>query len=343
MSWKRQVSFEAIVGAGAAFCGWGLAEVISAPKGVAGGRFGAALTCAVVGAAVGAGLSLAGGLANLSAKRLAKRVPPGLLVGGFAGIVGGSLGNVFVGTLHWDPGLGWMVMGAGLGAAEGLYERSPTKLRDGAIGGAIGGLAGGALFGLVLAVVSYASGVAARATAFMVLGACLGAGIWLVRAWFAEASLTVLNGRLPGRQLLLAAPVAVIGRAPDVALTIFPGDKSEVDLEHARIIRESPGRFVLEDNHSRYGTSVNHARVLGRVELKNGDVITIASCSIEFRLSGKRTKSAAASPQPPTPPVSALSPAKPAKKAARGVSLCPKCKRPVVGARPYCVQCKLSF
>ena len=106
---------------------------------------------ALVGGAIGAGLNLVAGMANAQWKQQVKRVVPGFLAGGLGGAIGGFVGDILFTSLPpAAPRLGWMIMGAGIGVVEGLYERSPAKLRNGLIGGAVGGLIGGFLFDPIL-------------------------------------------------------------------------------------------------------------------------------------------------------------------------------------------------
>jgi pSer/pThr/pTyr-binding forkhead associated (FHA) protein len=150
-----------------------------------------------------------------------------------------------------------------------------------------------------------------------------------------------------------------------------------VDQEHARIILQKNGRYVLQDNHSRHGTSVNLKRVSDRVELKDGDLIRIGPNSIRFQErrpqpvetepSSKNPIKAAPSPQvvstaAPQPIAKSTSrDQKPSAKTTkgpqaappvpptitetlpRGMTRCPSCRRLVTGSRPFCVHCKLAL
>ena len=110
-------------------------------------------------------------------------------------------------------------MGAGIGVVEGLYERSPAKLRNGLIGGGIGGLLGGILFDPIFRLMaSSSSGMSSRATAFVILGMCIGILIGLVKVVFKDAWLTVLDGYRPGRELILSDAQTILGRAEYASL-----------------------------------------------------------------------------------------------------------------------------
>jgi predicted lipid-binding transport protein (Tim44 family) len=97
------------------------------------------------------------------------------------------LGHALLGTLYGSRALGWALIGAGIGAAEGLYERSGMMVRRGAMAGALGGLAGGFLYGEVFSRVSRFSDAGSRAVAFSLFGSCVGASIGLAETAFARA------------------------------------------------------------------------------------------------------------------------------------------------------------
>lgn len=343
----RPIVGPAIACGTAVLVGWTLAEQL---KGTSGHWYSVALTCVLVGGSAGVGLAISGAL-GLRAQ-IARRVVAGLVVGGFAGVVGGSLGSLLAGSSPWFRVAGWGVMGAGLGAASGLIARSTIKLGGGMAAGLIGGLIGGLGFHATYVALAPLSVAAGRGSAFVVLGAVIGASIGLARGLFAEAWLTVLDGDHARRRLVLDAPRLVIGRADHAALCLQGPGQQGVDLEHAIIRCIDLNRYELEDNHSRHGTSVNLTRVLDRVDLNDGDVIRIGPNSIRFR--NRRRVLASEPPRPvdrvpaPTTPVERSGTASPrppvaARPVPRGMSICPKCQRPVPGTRPYCVVCKLSF
>ena len=70
-----------------------------------------------------------------------------------------------------------MLIGLGIGSAEGLFERS-AQLRNGLLGGGIGGLCGGLLFGLI---VRPGSGSSAGAVGLGMV--VLGTAVALSSAW----------------------------------------------------------------------------------------------------------------------------------------------------------------
>ena len=311
MSLYRLIYYSAMIAGWMAFLGWMIAE-FALPERMTGRDFlWVALTGALVGAAIGAGLNLVAGSANAQFSQQLKRVAPGLLIGGVGGVCGIVIGNLLYVYLHIPLAFGWMVMGAGIGVAEGLYSRSTAKLRNGLIGGTIGGLIGGFLFEPIRNIIG-SSGMASRATGFVILGICIGALVSLVQVALKEAWLTVLDGYRPGRQLILSDGVTLLGKAEHVHLPFLGKGDAGLEPEHARIVREKGGRFAIEDNGSQLGVSVNRVRIHGRSPLADGDVIQIASNSIKFSERQKGAASATAKgPAPVQPSIPPIQPAKP--------------------------------
>ena len=322
MSLGRLVYYSAIIGGWSALLGWLVSELTLSPGE---GHLSVALTCALVGAAIGMGLNLLAGMANARFTQQLKRAVPGLLAGGLGGAVGGFLGNVLFSVFGANVrAIGWMVMGAGIGVVEGLYERSPAKLRNGLIGGAIGGFLGGILFDPISHLMaSSSSGMSSRATAFVILGMCIGILIGLVKVVFKDAWLTVLDGYRPGRQLILSDAQTILGRAEYAALPFMGKNDSMLELVHAKIVRQPSGRFVLEDNKSKEGTRLNNVRIDGPAVLSDGDVIRVGYNSIKFserhRKAGEPAMAQAAAPARPAVLAPAQAPIPPLPVAATTV------------------------
>ena len=116
------------------------------------GLFGEALTCGLIGGAIGAGTTVAACRNGRNRWEIVKAAVVGLAAGGLAGAIGMSVGHALVGTWHGGRAASAGVLGAGIGAAEGLYARSPVMLRQcWLLAAAIGGLAGGLPFGAMYA------------------------------------------------------------------------------------------------------------------------------------------------------------------------------------------------
>lgn len=282
MSLNRFIYYCAVSGGWAALLAWMAAEwLFFRPH----AWFGAApalvrdtLTAALVGGVLGSGLGIVSGMTNAQWQTLVRRAGQGFLSGMLSGGVGGLVGTVLY-WLRFPRAVGWLVMGAGIGAAEGLYEQSRRTTRHGLIGGALGGFLGGWLFEGIAGARLEMSG---RATAFVVLGLSVGALIGLAHVVLKEAWLTVLDGYRPGRQLILHKEVTTLGRAEHLALPFLGHADVELELEHARIIRKAEGRYVLEDCGSRLGTLVNSQRIQGPVTLHDNDLIKLGTNIVRF-------------------------------------------------------------
>jgi Protein of unknown function (DUF3662)/FHA domain len=97
----------------------------------------------------------------------------------------------------------------------------------------------------------------------------------------APASLVLVQGGQPLRTYPLATAELTIGRAEqsDIALS-DPG----VSRNHARVVREGDD-FIVEDLRSTNGTEVNGQPVRRR-RLANGDMLKLASSTLQFRREG---------------------------------------------------------
>jgi FHA domain len=313
MSLNRLIYYSMMVGGWAAFLGWLLAEFGFFRQGSLGGRLEVMLVSAIVGAAIGGGLNVVAGLSNAQWVQQLRRLVPGLIGGGLGGAAGGVIGDVLFAFLGLPRALGWMIMGLGIGVVEGIYERSPSKIRNGLIGGGIGGLLGGFLFDMIPRMISSGTGMSSRATGFVILGLCIGALVGLAQVVLKHAWLTVVDGYGTGRQLILSRPVTVLGRAEHIQLPFLGSMNQDLEPEHLRIIREPSGAFVAEDNNTKLKTSVNGQAIAGRVRLKDNDVIKLGTNFVRFNERQVKSAEAATAPTqgftgtikvaPPPPPI----------------------------------------
>jgi len=308
MSLYRFVYYSAVIGGWTAFLAWMVAElfVLDAAWVVALARFFSlvlfletvpvgivqtAVVAGVVGASIATGLNVLAGVANAQWKRQKKRLPAAILGGAIGGIFGGAIGQVLYDGLGFPRALGWTIMGLAIGGTEGFFEESRSKLRNGLIGGGIGGLLGGALFEPVSHLAASGSGMAARATAFVVLGIAIGALIGLTQLVLKEAWLTVLDGFRPGRELILGQTVTLLGRGDHLPLPLLGHPGRDLEAEHAKVTRKADGSYTIEDNHSRLGTFLNAKRIEEPVILGDGDLIKLGANIVRFNLrSGKSTR-----------------------------------------------------
>jgi hypothetical protein len=241
---------------------------------------------------------------------------------------------------------GWVIVGLGIGMVEGLYDRSASKLRNGLIGGALGGFFGGLLFDRIQLWVAHGSGMSSRAAGFVILGLAIGALIGLVQVVLKDAWLTVLDGYRPGRQSIISRPVTALGRGDHLQLPFVGPMNATIESEHVRIVRQSNGSFVVEDNHSKLGTRLNNQPLTQPTLLSDGDVIKFGTNFVRFnerrRKEGQEPITPAFQGQvrsaPPPPPARKQTPATPSASptapAAHSPSRVPEAKPEKPAARP---------
>ncbi|HVC94537.1 MAG TPA: FHA domain-containing protein [Pirellulales bacterium] len=336
MSLIRLVYYSGIIGGWAALVGWMIAEFLfGSPSSVV----ESAVVGGLVGAAIGLGLNVVAGMANGQWKQLVFRAVPGLAAGALAGAAGTAVGEVLL-RFGLPRACGWMILGLGVGAVEGLYDLAPRKLRNGLIGGALGGLLGGFLFDPIQKMVG-GSGMSSRAAGFVILGLAVGALIGLAQVVLREAWLTVLDGYRAGRQLILSQPVTCLGRGDHLPLPFLGPMNAELESEHTRISRQADGSYVVEDNHSRLGTRLNSQTLSAPTALKDGDVIKLATNFVRFNERQRRTGDAPAI-QPggfqgqvraaPPPPQRTATPAKPVATPGKSSASPPTPSKPAAAA-----------
>jgi pSer/pThr/pTyr-binding forkhead associated (FHA) protein len=95
----------------------------------------------------------------------------------------------------------------------------------------------------------------------------------------------------------------------------------DLELEHTRIVRQTDGTFLVEDNHSRIGTRLNNQPLQYPMRLNDGDVIKLGRNSVRFNERQRRSDDTAAPsaatsrtpvPAPPPPAKRTPAPQKPA-------------------------------
>jgi hypothetical protein len=190
-----------------AWAGWLVAEMLFFRSAAQPGTFQAGLLGGILGGLIGLGLGLLAGLANAQGKRLLLRAAMGLAGGCLGGIAGGITGDL-LSTCGLPRGIGWLIAGLGIGASNGLYERSMTKTRNGLLGGAVGGLLGGLVFDPIQGLIATESGAAGRAVACVVLGVCTGTFIALAQV--------LLQRRGKSPETVAAAPAQSAGQVRTV-------------------------------------------------------------------------------------------------------------------------------
>jgi two-component system cell cycle response regulator len=93
-----------------------------------------------------------------------------------------------------------------------------------------------------------------------------------------RASLTLVSGPTAGAIHSLLIEVNVIGRGKECSIRV---DDPGISRSHARVVRQAPGSYMIEDLDSRNGTSINGQRI-ARQTLAEGDRVGVGPTT-EFR------------------------------------------------------------
>lgn len=113
--------------------------------------------------------------------------------------------------------LSWAAMGLAVGLGQGIRENTREDLRACALGGLLGGIVGGALFDPITRMFAAGAGLAGRALADVVVGACIGGSMRLAQKRMVEdtgKATTTLLAILPEKSSSLALHPS--SRAPEV-------------------------------------------------------------------------------------------------------------------------------
>lgn len=211
--------------------------------------------------------------------------------------------------------VGWMLVGSVIGASIGIFDilrsvaagkglkQSIRKMVNALLGGTIGGALGGLLndaFDMIpgppIALAADANGIAfeslkewlpktSLAVGLVILGMCIGLLIGVAQVVLKEAWLKVEKGFRSGREVILSKPETSIGRAEGVDIALF-GDM-HCEKTHAKIILKSD-RYILIDQDTPGGTTVNGQRISGPTPLSNGDLIGCGNSTVRFNEKTKR-------------------------------------------------------
>src|SRR5215813_12387999 len=92
-----------------------------------------------------------------------------------------------------------------------------------------------------------------------------------------EVRLKVLVGPNAGKELPVAGPKFLIGRAEDCQLR----PRSDLISRHHCVLLIEEGLVTVRDFGSKNGTLVNDARVRGECELKSGDKLVVGPLEFE--------------------------------------------------------------
>lgn len=249
-------------------------------------RVGTAMWSAVIALFVGLFLGIGEGIFYGSKEKAVKYALIGAGVSLVIGFISGYLAQwMYSELLTDDPsefsaafvrGLGWALMGLGIGTAVGLIKPEMKRILFCSLGGLGGGFLGGFLFNYVCDVIP--DDMVARGVAIIIMGILIGVGVGLLEQFAKQAWLKVIRGEFEGKEYLVFAGTTSIGNNGKNTIVLFK-DKL-VGPHHCDIIQEG-SKYVLVDCGTPMGTVVNGSRTVRQV-LRHGDSIAIGNSVLIF-------------------------------------------------------------
>ena len=249
-------------------------------------RTGTAMWSAVIALFVGLFLGIGEGVYYGSKEKALKYALIGALVSVAIGFVSGYLAQyMYAEMLADDPedimaalvrGLGWAVMGLGIGISVGLIKPEKKRVLFCALGGLVGAFIGGFLFNYVCDIIP--NDVVARGVAIGVMGILIGIGVGLLEQFAKAAWLKVIRGEFEGKEYLVFAGTTSIGNNGKNTIVLF---KDKLVGPHHCDIKLEGSKYVLIDCGTPMGTIVNGQRT-NRHILRQGDAIAIGNSVLVF-------------------------------------------------------------
>lgn len=173
-------------------------------------------------------------------------------------------------------GLGWAIMGIGVGLAVGLIKPELKRLLFCIIGGTVGAFIGGFIFNFIGKIVT--NDTVSRGISIGIMGLLIGIGVGLLEQFAKQAWLKVIRGEFEGKEYLVFAGTTSIGNNSKNTIVLFK-DKL-VGPHHCDIVLEG-SRYVVKDCGTPMGTLVNGQKVTRQI-LKQGDAISIGNSVLVF-------------------------------------------------------------
>ena len=249
-------------------------------------RVGTGIWSGVLALFIGLFLGLGEGIFYGSKEKAFKFAGIGAAVSLGLGFISGYLAQwMYTSMLEDEPsdltaalvrGLGWAVLGLGVGIAVGLIKLEKKRLLYCAIGGTVGGFIGGFLFNYICEEIP--NDVVARGIAIVIMGLLIGLGVGLLEQFAKQAWLKVVRGEFEGKEYLVFAGTTSIGNNGKNTIVLFK-DRL-VGPHHCDIVLEG-SKYVLYDRGTPMGTVVNGNRT-ARHMLRQGDAIAIGNSVLVF-------------------------------------------------------------
>ena len=303
-----RIYFNTVFGALGGLLGWMLFSIFTDKTTLSGGvAVQNLLDGALVGGGIGYLVVSVEAIRDRSWVRFVRLASYGVILGALGGALGMLLGEQVnyrlvsgigggVGALRFvasalTRGLGFLFLGAAVGASEGIAARSLGKFSYGTLGGTLGGFLGGTLFGFIylgtLALEhpgerSAGTLAFAGAAGYVVMGACIGALSALVTGVFQPASLKVLRGWQEGREYPLDKDATSVGRDEHDDVALFRDMR--VAKRHVFIQRKGERYVFVNNGAAEQDTLVNDVPTSQPVELHDGDRIQLGNVLLRFQM-----------------------------------------------------------
>lgn len=173
-------------------------------------------------------------------------------------------------------GLGWAIMGSGIGLSVGLIKPEKKRILFCVLGGGVGAFIGGFLFNFIGEIIP--NDMVSRAVAIIIMGLLIGIGVGLLEQFAKQAWLKVIRGEFEGKEYLVFPGTTSIGNNSKNTIVLFK-DKL-VAPHHCDIVMEG-SKYVLVDCGTPTGTVVN-GMVIKRHILRQNDAIAIGNSVLVF-------------------------------------------------------------
>lgn len=249
-------------------------------------RAGTGVWSAIIALFIGLFLGLGEGIFYGSKEKAAMYAAIGAGVSLVLGFISGYIAQwMYSELLPDDPakfaaafirGLGWSIMGLGIGIAIGLIKPEKKRLLFCSLGGLGGGFLGGFLFNYICEIIP--GDLVARGAAIVIMGLLIGVGVGLLEQFAKQAWLKVVRGEFEGKEYLVFAGTTSIGNNGKNTIVLFK-DKL-VGPHHCDIVLEG-SKYILYDRGTPMGTVVNGMRITNHA-LRQGDAIAIGNSVLVF-------------------------------------------------------------
>ena len=249
-------------------------------------RLGTAIWSAIIALFIGLFLGIGEGVYYGSKSKAIKYAVIGAAISVVMGFASGYLAQLMYSKMLTDEssafmsafirGIGWAIMGIGIGLAVGLIKPNGKRILFCVLGGLCGAFVGGFLFNYVCDIIP--NDVVARAVAIIIMGGLIGVGVGLLEQFAKQAWLKVIRGEFEGKEYLVFAGTTSIGNNGSNTIVLFK-DKL-VAPHHCDIILEG-NKYTLVDCGTPLGTIVNGNKTTRHI-LKQGDAIAVGNSVLVF-------------------------------------------------------------